>query len=530
MKNKKFISMLLSLVMLVTLSIPFMSASAGVNDYSGAEYGTDFAIELNVDRDIRVLQLTDPQLYNLTSDKEIETECSRNGVRAIEYKRYLRQLINGYNPDLILVTGDLVLGSRDTDGRYLKDYISFMDEFEIPWAPILGNHEAESEMGVDWQCEQLENSKYCLFKQRTLTGNGNYTVGVVNKGELKRVFFMLDSGGCHSPSEKTLECTHFTTEQGFGADQIEWYTNTANEIKSNHPDVKITFAFHIQPNIVSKALGELYGYNSNTIASNPINLESVGNSTGHTPRPGDFGYVGTYISGWWDLDYSVWEGIKALGTDSILVGHCHQISISFMYEGVRIQYGQKSSTYDSENHLHEDGSISGSSTAGSRPIIGGTTMPLLATDGSIHNPYILYYEEPAEGPMVGNGLEENQMYTINCDRKAKVVFAEASILNNLPDGAKIVVGQYDESGKLLNLKFSDSVAKGDRLVIPYTDDTYQIRLFVLDLESVEPKKLLLTIDLRVWGIIPTEGLISEGEKIVNNNFTTTVDSNYLRLN
>ena len=40
------------------------------------------------------------------------------------------------------------------------------------------------------------------------------------------------------------------------------------------------------------------------------------------------------------------EGIKALGVDSILVGHEHANSASAVYDGIRFQYGQKTGTYE----------------------------------------------------------------------------------------------------------------------------------------------------------------------------------------
>ena len=78
-----------------------------------------------------------------------------------------------------------------------------MNQYDIPWAPVFGNHDNESMKGVDWQCEQLKRAKKCLFLQRELTGNGNYTVGIRKGNELKRVFFMLDSNGCKVNAAKS---------------------------------------------------------------------------------------------------------------------------------------------------------------------------------------------------------------------------------------------------------------------------------------------------------------------------------------
>ncbi len=107
-------------------------------------------------------------------------------------------------------------------------YDIFVDNCNIIfWAPVFGNHDNESAMGADWQCEQLESAEHCLFKQRTLTGNGNYTVGIEQGGVLKRVFFMVDSNGCSGKSAATTANGHSKGSGGFDADQIQWYTDLA---------------------------------------------------------------------------------------------------------------------------------------------------------------------------------------------------------------------------------------------------------------------------------------------------------------
>ena len=114
------------------------------------------------------------------------------------------------------MTGDLVYGEFDDAGTSLLALIEFMESFDIPWAPIFGNHDNESKKGADWQSARLEAAKNCLFKQRTLTGNGNYTVGIQQDGVLKRVFFMLDSNGCGAISEESRANGHTVTSVGFG--------------------------------------------------------------------------------------------------------------------------------------------------------------------------------------------------------------------------------------------------------------------------------------------------------------------------
>ena len=351
----------------------------------------DFFVEVEEGREPVVLQITDPQIIDSSQQRSED----RLGSASYNYwlpenknarcYDYLTELINNTNPDLILVTGDIIYGEFDDDGSAWIEFINFMDTFKIPWAPIFGNHENESKMGVEWQCEQLEasvNSEngYCLFKQRTLTGNGNYTVGIKQGGKLKRVFFMLDSNGCGEAQNANAQLQRTS---GFGNDQIAWYEETAQNIKEVSPNTKFSMAFHIQTAVFGDAL-EAYGYDKD-------NFTSIDVDTHPEKKDSDFGYLGEKIGGW-DTDYSVWNGWKKLGVDSVFVGHEHANSASVVYEGVRLQFGQKSSTYDSTNFVSRDGNI----TAGigrdvynaEVSLVGGTVMKLSEEDGNLCDAYI----------------------------------------------------------------------------------------------------------------------------------------------
>lgn len=348
----------------------------------------DFTVEVDSGRDIRVLQLTDTQ--NIESEQQryskrlCEAEYNRWRIERKNdmYHKYVSYTIKNYKPDFIIITGDLVYGEFDDTGEALLEFIKFMDSFKIPWAPVFGNHDNESRKGVNWQSEQLENSEYCLFKQRELTGNGNYTVGLKQTGEYKRVFFMLDSNGCKNISEETLSNGHSKKTVGFGDDQIEWYKNHVKKIRQAIPDIKFSAAFHIQLNVFAKAFSK-YGY-TNGKESLPIDINSLENASNC-----DFGYIGRGLKDSWDENEAVWDSFKSLGFDSIFVGHEHCNSASIVYEGVRLQYGQKSSTYDRANYLQNDGSTSCVVT--SSPIVGGTIIPI-KQDGILDVGKLLLYK------------------------------------------------------------------------------------------------------------------------------------------
>ncbi len=385
-KKKRF--MLIIVVAVFGLVILF----SGCQDRKEADVMgiPDFLVDVDSRRDPVILQLTDTQILD-ASQQRVPNRISAAQATYYAQDRMdencfdcIRETVIATKPDLILVTGDLVYGEFDDSGDSLRALIQVMESFEIPWAPVMGNHDGESKMGVDWQCAQLEAAQYCLFRQRTLTGNGNYTVGIRQGDKLQRVFFMLDSNGCGAASEASKANGHTKTSAGFGDDQIAWYTKTAKQIKALSPDTKLTFACHIQPAVFEEAFAK-YGFTNNDTEQAPINLDSLAEKA-----DGAFGYLGADLKGAWDEDRAVWNSLKALGVDSILVGHEHCNSASVIYEGVRCQFGQKTGTYDRANYQLRSGRIVGlyPPVPGGSPLIGGTLIPLDRTDGSLKTPYI----------------------------------------------------------------------------------------------------------------------------------------------
>ena len=350
----------------------------------------DFAVEVEEGKNPIVLQLTDPQICNWG---DVEKMCYA----------YIRETITATKPDFIIITGDVVYGRFDPKGKLLLDFIDFMESFQIPWAPVFGNHDNECMLGVDWQCEQFENAEYCLFEQRALMGNGNYSVGIVQGGKILRTFYMLDSNGCSSPminsDGEPQPCNPgenvVKTSAGFGPSQIEWYENSIATLKAIEPDVKISFAFHIQIMAFLDSFKKYEEYDgktqegSNSALQTPLNLDWMANA-----EEGDFGYIGRVMKGAWDTSYAVFNGLKEMGVDSIFVGHEHCNSASIVLDGIRFQYGQKSSTYDRYNALKADKTIVGDYNPAGTPLMGGSVIPLSQEDGSIVNPYIYLCGDP----------------------------------------------------------------------------------------------------------------------------------------
>ncbi len=356
-----------------------------------AEEFVDFVVDVEEGRDSVVLQLSDTQIMDssqmrrsdiLSSTQQAFYAPDMTDERCYDY---LREVIEATNPDLIIMTGDLIYGQFDDSGERFLELVSFMDSCQIPWAPIFGNHDSETKKGVDWQCDQFEAAEHCLFKQRELTGNGNYTVGIRQGGVLKRVFFMMDSNGIGSPSEETLANGHTSVTPGFAMDQVEWFVETGKKIARAESGIKISFAYHIQSTPFATAYQK---YLSEGDGNSLINVDEI-----EGKAEGDFGYMEGRVRGSWDGDFWILDKMKGIGADSVFVGHEHCNSASVVYEGVRFQFGQKSSAYDMLNYRKADGTIiMAECYADGTPLIGGTVMNLSEEDGSIDDAYIYYCE------------------------------------------------------------------------------------------------------------------------------------------
>ena len=319
----------------------------------------DFVLEVESGRDVVILQLTDTQIIDpgqaRTEERLGNTTPLTEQSKYANCYRYIEDAVNKTNPDLILMTGDLVYGEFDDSGEILKGLISYMENLGIPWAPIFGNHDNESMMGVTWQCEQFEQAKNCLFKRNDLTGNGNYSIGIVQDGELIKTVFMMDSNGCtnaysdgygacNAAGEQLTynEGEKIKTEIGFGSDQIDWLEEKCKFIDAaTGGTVGKLLAFHIPIAEFATATYEA-GYQSSFALDN-AELYTIGQDV--TAQNGDFGTKGEAFKGI-HSEYGLWSILKKYNFEGVFCGHSHQNSVSVLYDGIRLTFGLKTGTFD----------------------------------------------------------------------------------------------------------------------------------------------------------------------------------------
>lgn len=302
--------MAIVLVLLAVWMIPVKGEVS--NDYwcSTMEYTDDYAvsIEKSPDKDFRILAISDVQLNDA---------IDLFGLKGTAYDT-ITQLVNEQKPDLIIVMGDTVWAAFNKVS--VKQFVKFMDDFKIPWAPINGNHDAEGNVDFNWIADEFLKSEYCLLKKgpNNIGGVGNYVINIKENDKTVESLILMDSH-----SSRYYEDTGETGYDFIYDSQMDWYKWVINGLKEQNggENVESMLFIHIPLNEYVDAynLYEQSGFD-----------ESIG--FGEKNEESCPGYIN---SGMFDV-------IKEAGsTKYVFAAHDHLNNYSVEYEGIRLTYTMK---------------------------------------------------------------------------------------------------------------------------------------------------------------------------------------------
>lgn len=302
---KKWVKVLLSIVLVIAVIVGGAFAFVGFyhKDYKRAD-----------DTAFSVLQVTDVHILN---DEKKDAKAFKT----------ITAMVEKTSPDFIMVTGDIT--SEKENYTAFKTFCTFMEEFNIPWGFVFGNHEGldiayepgevlDSEKIADKQTlsDYLESLPNCIYEagDENIDGMGNYYYNVTDEdGKVITSLIMMDS---NSYDNENNGYDHFHDNQ------IEWYENTVKSIAKdvNGDETKIVPSlafFHIPMKEYMTAYDEAKGTDKLLWGFRFPNEDG-------TPA----------------VDDQMFEKMVELGsTKACFAGHDHMNNFEVEYQGIRLSYG-----------------------------------------------------------------------------------------------------------------------------------------------------------------------------------------------
>ena len=264
---------------------------------------------ISSDKPLKILGFTDTHIDDYADRLEVTVKM-------------IAEAIKEEKPDLVVFVGDNVTGG-DTLPRSER-FQQMMTDLQVPWAPVLGNHEGDNPMSVT-RAEMIDifrkspnflipAEKPVLADGTEVYGETNYVLEFKNEaGEVVRKFYMIDCGPDTTPehlAELGIIVEKKNPDGYIKQSQIDWYKeNVKNDT------CKSTIFCHIALHEHREAMekGELvYGSNLEGICTSPYNS-------------------------------GMFAAIEEAGkTDMFVVGHDHTNTGGYLYKGVLWLYNHMS--------------------------------------------------------------------------------------------------------------------------------------------------------------------------------------------
>ena len=292
LKKIKIMFVLALMALVLPLSMYGCSGDGKVDYWDGSMYFMRYS------ENFKIMQLADIQATNTEN-------CD---IAFIE----INKLVEKEKPNLIVLSGDNVESPKSED--VLDRLIFNMENLNIPWAPVFGNHDAEGVLTKDFMAEKFIEAPNCIFHkgEEGVDGVGNYVINLKSGEGITYSIFMIDSQMYHVNGG--YDSIH--------TNQIEWYESSVEKIKemNGNKTVPSLAYFHIPLHEFADAKESFEKGESEGFAN--FN-EGV--------------YPGKENTGFFS------KAKELESTKAIFCAHDHVNNCDIEYQGIHLVYGLKSS-------------------------------------------------------------------------------------------------------------------------------------------------------------------------------------------
>lgn len=172
---------------------------------------------------------------------------------------FIKDMIKIHEPDIVVLGGDNTTALKETKADAVKELCEIFVDTETYFTFVFGNHDDEQGVSREelFRMYKLYGGKYCLAYDAVpeFSGVGTHNL-TVKSSDGKRIaynLYMFDSNSYVYDDEGEwlgYDCVH--------EDQIEWYKNTAKELKAaNGGQIVKAMAFQ---HIIVQEINELMFY------------------------------------------------------------------------------------------------------------------------------------------------------------------------------------------------------------------------------------------------------------------------------
>lgn len=193
----------------------------------------EMKLQFNKSKQFKIAQFTDTHFF-------------KEGPRSPEVLENIRAVIEAEEPDLVILTGDIVTGSRK-NWPTIESWEILTDvfiEYETPYAVAFGNHDDEAQVSREELLEYLSKRPYCLISDEggeEVTGTGNYVLPVhSSEGKVEKLLYCMDSRSYSLAKDKGIDGYGW-----FDTSQVSWYASINQSWLALNKDLQSLLFFHI---------------------------------------------------------------------------------------------------------------------------------------------------------------------------------------------------------------------------------------------------------------------------------------------
>ena len=193
-------------------------------------------LRVNKDGKFKILQVADLHLSTGPGlCRDAEPVLNNDGKCDADPRtlRFIARVLNGENPDLVVLSGDQINGETASDAQSaVFKFAHLFVERKIPFATIYGNHDDEGSLSREALMQLTRSLPYSIseFGPSTIDGVGNYFIEVLARGGSTHsalTLYLLDTHG-YSPDER-----QFRGYDWIKKNQIDWFKTTSTSLKTS---------------------------------------------------------------------------------------------------------------------------------------------------------------------------------------------------------------------------------------------------------------------------------------------------------